>query len=1229
MVFEQSSLDVRAASRYGACSWKRVFVYSTMKSLACVLVCFLFATLMARAQGVGTSGEITGTVTDSSGGVVLKATVNVVDTQTGLKRTAMTDSTGQFRVAGLPPATYDVSAEMPGFATEIRKGVTVAIGQTVISDFKLSPSKVATVVEVTDRPPVVETERSSQADTITQQFITDLPVDRRDYLTFTLLAPGVSDSTRLAGDQDFRVKQTPQSGLSFYGSNGRGNSITVDGGETSGDSGGVRLTVGQDDVQEFQINRSNYGADLGAASGASINIVTKSGTNNVHGTLFGFFRNDAMDARDPFAFSSALAPDPTFSNFNTTSTGDPIKNSLSRQQYGGSVGFPIQKDKTFLFASFEGLRQNSQNSVPLLTNSSIFAGPSATATTNPFPQSDPRFAQQAIITAVAAGPNGNPLALVPCLPNPQTPGTYVMLPAINCAFTLQDALTVTPNAVPIPGLVDPALNAFLVSQFENEGGVFPFDSREYLASVRLDHRFDANNELSLTYRYGHDLEQSPDVQSLTAFSAGSSIHNYDHNLQAAWYHQFSAAAQNEARVQWDFNSFNVIPNEPGEVGLQIPGFINNLGTNIFLPNITILRRYEFADNFTVIRGHHTLKFGAYELLRGNHTESHTFMPGRFVFGSLPGGAISPCLAPSGTNPCTGEPTPSGANINSLQSASLGLPQVYQQGFGDPTYGNYTRPLTGLYAQDSWKITPNFTLNYGLRYELDTQFAPLTTYKKDFGPRVSFAWDPFKDHKTVFRGGYGIFYGPVDAQIPDVDLSLGVVNKNKSAVENRSAVGQVANATAICGVSQFGVPIIPGTGTSPCNREISIYADPITGVPALGIAGSAAIFQTLFAQGAPNNLIQCTTPAPGNNACITPAAVGALGLDVTNTGPLSPLQVIFVNQPGYRPPIAQQASFGIEREIGPGFSISLSGIYTHTQRLPVAIDTNLGPAPFSTVTLANGQTVSYRNWNSSPLTDPLGGTEFPSGVFPCASPTANCFLNPLIVQNNQYSSEAYALYEGGIVEVKRRFNEHFTLFGNYTFSKGFDTSTDYNTDYGPQDPTNLNLDRSLSEFDQRHKLEIAGVLDSPWRQTILSGFQLAPIFSAHSGHPFNLLAGGEVNGNNHITNERPIGARRDTGLGPDYIDFDMRLSWGHKLGENAHLQFTAEGFNLANRTNYASVNNEVSPLFGFAPNFTTFNVRGIRPGTALLGGGTANSSTPLAFTSAFPKRQVQLGLRFTF
>ncbi len=400
---------------------------------------------------------------------MLKATINVVETQTGLKRTAITNGTGQFRVTGLSPATYDISAEMAGFATAIRKGVTVAIGQTVVSDFKLNPSQVATVIEVTDQPPVVETERSSQADTITQQYIADLPIDRRDYLTFTLLAPGVSDSTRLAGDQDFRVKQTPQSGLSFYGSNGRGNSITVDGGETSGDSGGVRLTVSQDDVQEFQINRSNYGADLGAATGASINIVTKSGTNNVHGTLYGFFRNDAMDARDPFAFSSALRARPDLSNFNTTSSGDRrsrIRSAASST--AAPLASPSRKIKLFCLLLFEGLRQDSQNSVPLLTESSIFAGPSATATSNPFPQNDPRYAQQAI---VGAGPVNELRACLACNRLSQ------MLPAgRDCAGVLQLALSVAPNPGSDPRFSQ-ALNSFLVTQFENEGGVFPYDTR--------------------------------------------------------------------------------------------------------------------------------------------------------------------------------------------------------------------------------------------------------------------------------------------------------------------------------------------------------------------------------------------------------------------------------------------------------------------------------------------------------------------------------------------------------------------------------------------------------------------------------------------------------------------------------------------------------------------------------------------------------------------------------
>jgi len=1159
---------------------------------------------VASAQGVGASADVTGTVTDPSGADVPNAKVTVLDAAKGLQRSVVTDEHGFYHLSGLAPANYKLSVEHAGFQTEVIPSLTLTVGQTSVLDFHLKLAGISGQVEVSSEVPVVETERGSQANTLTQEDIAQLPIDRRDYLTFTLLAPGVSNSTRLASDQDFRVKQTPQSGLSFYGSNGRGNSVTVDGGEANDDAGGVRLTLSQDAVQEFQVNRSNYAADLGGASGAAINIVSKSGTNELHGSLYGYFRNDAMDAADPFARRQALQPGGPFS---LAAQGQPVKNSLQRYQDGGTLGFPIQKDKTFLFVAFEGLLQNSQNAVPLLTNSFIFAGPTAAGPTT-FLQSDPRFAQQSVVTALFNDP-GNPT--VPCLNNPN--GTITSLPAQTCAGALQTGLTVSPITGLTPGQT--ALNNFLINQLETNGGLFNYNTREYLASGRFDHRFSDSNQLSLTYRFGHDLEENPDVQSLTGFSAGTSIHDYDNNVLAAWYHQFSSTAQNETRLQFDYATLNVIPNEPGEVGLQIPGFANNLGTNIFVPSLTITRRYEIADNFTLIRGHHTMKFGGSELLRGNHTESHTFFPGRFVFGTLPGAILSPCFFPSAT-PSTQNPCgliSSGASIDSLQTASLGLPQVYQQGFGNPVYPYYTRPWTAAYWQDSWAIKSNFKLNYGLRYELDAQYAPLSTYKKNFGPRVSFAWDPLRDHKTVIRGGYGIFYAAIYDQIPAVDYSLGVRNANNSSVGNSTKAGQVNNLVAICGIS----PIFPGSGSSPCNREISIYIVPITGVPGGSKALNAAtVFQTLFGQGA----ITCTTPAPGNHACIRPGAgpggLAQFGLNVTNSGPLAPLQVVFIDQPNFRNPYSQQAEFGIERELAPGFSISASYIYSHTIGLPVAIDTNLLPAPTSTAQLANGKSVSYRNWNLSPGADPLGGTE----GLPCAANPFACFVNPLIVQNNQYTSAGSAVYQAGILEIKKRFSDHFSLLGNYTFSKGFDTTTDFNSDYGPQDPTSLGADRGLSEFDQRHKVVLAGVIESPWQNPFLSGFQLAPIFTYNSGHPFNLLAGGEVNGNNHTTNERPIGAGRDTGLGPDYINFDIRLSWQHKVGEKAKLQLTAEGFNIANRTNLASVNNEVGPLFGLTPGFTTFHVHG----SAAL-----SPSQPLGFTSAFPKRELQLGVRLTF
>src|SRR5437899_1566246 len=553
-----------------------------------LLLCLVFAPAVAHAQGVGSSGDIRGVVTDPAGAVIAKATIVAEDTEKGIRRTSVTDGNGQYEFTGLPPGTYRVTAKISGFQTEILKDVTVSVGQTLLLDIGMKISSGTEVIEVTSEPPVVEPERSHQADTVSEQFIADLPIDRRDYLTYTLLMPGVSDSTRLASDQDFRVKQTPQSGLSFYGSNGRGNSVTVDGGEANDDAGGVRLTVSQDAVQEFQINRSNYSAELGGASGATVNIVTKSGTNEVHGSLYGFFRNDGMDARNPFSFSQALQPGDVFDPANPDSQGQPVKDSMSRQQFGGTVGFPIHKNRTFLFAAFEGLRQDADNAVPLLTDTNIFRPDDGIK--------NPLNNQMAIIAGLAA--QGG--TLVNCF------SAQPQMPAATCAALLTRALTIAPTTGLSAGAA--ARNAFINNQFEANGGLFSYNTRQYLASGRFDHHFNDANQLSVNYRFGHDREENPDVHSLTGISRGSLIHNYDHTLQAAWFHSFSARTQNEARAQSNYYDFNVIPNEPGEVGLDIPGFAN-LGTNIFLPSLTIGRRYELADNFPMIRGHHTLKFG--------------------------------------------------------------------------------------------------------------------------------------------------------------------------------------------------------------------------------------------------------------------------------------------------------------------------------------------------------------------------------------------------------------------------------------------------------------------------------------------------------------------------------------------------------------------------------------------------------------------------------------------
>ena len=285
---------------------------------------------------------------------------------------------------------------------------------------------------------------------------------------------------------------------------------------------------------------------------------------------------------------------------------------------------------------------------------------------------------------------------------------------------------------------------------------------------------------------------------------------------------------------------------------------------------------------------------------------------------------------------------------------------------------------------------------------------------------------------------------------------------------------------------------------------------------------------------------------------------------------------------YVNPYAQQASFEIERAVA-GFALSAGYEFNRGARLPRILDRNL----------------YYR------------------GRLPNGQPTFG-FYNPDILQYNVEESTANFFYHALILQANRRFSRHFSLNANYTFSKAIDEASDFNSDFEPQDQLNARAERALSAFDQRHRLVVSSVVESPFKTSALKDFTLAPIIQASSARPFNILTGFDNLGDNHPTTHRPWGAGRDIGRGPDYFSFDLRLARRFPFGPEGHrnVEFMVEAFNLLNRTNFKSVNNVVGGL----------------PLSSLptpVVGHAGVPTDPLAFTSAFDPRQFKLGLKINF
>jgi len=1016
-----------------------------------VLVLLLSPGLLA--QSGSSTGEIRGRVTDPSGAVIAGSSIEILNLSTGRKTTAITEESGLYRGLSLPPGNYKVQAAASGFEGQIRIPVVVNVGKSSEVDFTLKVGAPdAVTVDVTDY--LVETERSSQSNFIDEVLIRGLPIDKRDYLHLVSFVPGIADSEALADSNDFRVPQAAQSGISFNGNNGRGNSLSVDGGEANDSGGGFRPTLSQEAVEEFQINRSNYSAEFGSASGGVINIVSKSGRNKMYGSAYGFFRTSGLDAADPFA--RVLLGD----------TLERVKPPSNRQQFGGTIGGAIRPNQTFFFGSFEGLRRRESNSVSVLTDRSIFY---------PTPQQE----------AILAG-------LPPAQSDP-----------------LRQQLTASPTTQ---------------QMFEINSGVFPYDGDDYLYSLRLDHGLSAKDQLMFRYNGAYIDESNPNSRALIGASRSISTKRVDQTGNLSWTRFVSPTTVNRAQFQFNYGTFRVSTLEKfgPEINVNGFGFFNR---DFLLPSNLLWRRYEINDSLTMVRGSHQIKFGGQFLVHDNNVESHVFMAGRFNFGALPGSLANPALG--------------GTIITALQAFNLGIPQAYQQGFGDPNTSS-TEPYFSVYIQDRWKALRTLTLDLGVRYELDDLQDPVRTDTNNLAPRLGLTWDVRGDRKTLVRAGYGIFYAPTSYVLPATVNPLGEVNGY---------------------------------------RKIAQVLTTLTSLPPGNPANPTNIYNSLRAQSV------ITLPVPTRS--ITEADISQFGITIAHDGPRPPLSVLFRSADDFASAYTQQTSLGLERTIGLTWVVSANYLFVRGARIMRARDENLLPAPVS----SNG----IRVWSTA------------------------FFADPALFQGNVFESTANSFYHSMTVEVTKRVSSHVRLTGNYTLSKAIDDVVDYNSDFQATDQANLRAERALSSFDQRHKFVSYAFLESPSDlgnegiSKVLSNFTLSPVLSINSARPFNLLTGNDQNNDRHSTTDRPIGAGRNTGIGPGFWTLDLRLTRSVPVGD-AKIEIIGEAFNVFNTLNYKSVNNTVGNISG------PFR----REGDPSL-----SPSQPFGFTSALDARRIQLGVRATF
>lgn len=1208
-----------------------------MKSKVFSKLIILFSLLIAPNLYAQTTASLTGTVTDSNGAVVVGATVTATSANTGATRTAVTNASGFYGIQQLQPGNYTVKIEQSGFKSSQVEALTLAVGQVRELNLVLETGEVSAIINITTseiEPAAIDQSSNRLGVNISAKEVEQLPVNGRNYSQLYLNAPGATNTgTGNFGDLRFngRANQQNQTKLDgieataiFDSSPGY---VTVQGSQ-------FRLQTSIENIQEFRVDSSNYPAEYGTGTGGQITVIGKSGSNQFKGSAFYYVRNDVFDARNFFDGAE--------------------KSPLKLNQFGGSFGGPIVKDKLFFFGSYEGLRQRAGFNI-------IESTPS-------------NFVRDFVNFYGTADARGEAARTALNISSADATAALGRIQALRATGVINTFSVGSGTAFNVGGLNNSAQVVQVNSTAKLDEDAF---------SGRIDYKI--NDKFNFFGRYQRNRGQllSPDGTSGRFISAQQHPDNFVASLQQV----YGTSVINETK--FGFNRAptdlgTVVPNISGLNGFDLSLTSLRLSGNITSPGINggastgftepggLTRQssagngrsqpirptsLSFIDNLSWTKGNHNFKFGGevraisvdFDQL-GGITYSYSNLRDFVLNQNLTAAFIGDLSAPGdflvATNPITTVSRPNSGMSQGRQHYIIG------------------------YAQDEWRVRPNMVLSYGLRYEFysvnkekndraavfnmlnGTLSSPDTPFyiasKGNFGPRLGFTWTPsFSKGKTVIRGGGGIFYGPGQYEDLIQPIESNVVRLN-ATYANGLTTGTAASLTN------------PAPNATPGSFTPRAYDNTGYRVPERVGQYGVSVQQEL----------------PGNTV-LTVAYVGSQGRN------------LFLRS--------------ITNTILPG-----NAVIGQNDALP----TGVGVINRCSIALVNG----VCNGNIASVTTvrqfDTVGKQFSNGAI-INSP--NSVLRPF-GEIDYKTSGGRDSYNALQILLNRRFTQGLTLNSQYQFGKSYGNTQGSNEASTAQNPYSFEEEFGNNTFDIRHSLNITALYELPIGKgkrydlssvadAFLGGWQVGGVLNARSGSPLTVLitrpdlvavcqnaAGCTVNnsagvptnvaqgfviasgsnlpagfinvintpgGNASRNTRRPNlipgvdpfltiegsnmrylnpaafampapgeygNLARNALKGPSFAQFDLTLQKRFRITETTNIEFRSEIYNLFNNANFANP----SATLG---NLLTSNSGSFQPGTAYsasnVGQFAVINGTVGRTVGLGTNRQIQFALRLNF